>query len=251
MVNSINPGATSVGALGADQRYTRTTTNTSQQNLARSAVNDTVDLGDAAQWSAARESVRNGLAQVHQALAIGTEAQATLLQVRELATSGDADAKEKLATLLATFAAKVQSAIGDGSTLINGGSLSIQAEPGAAPVEIDGVDLSLKADPDADDVMQVSSNAQIDDDGLAQAAQTSLERLQEAMQRLLDAARSLEAHSGFLGAVEGAVGSNVRTDLDADSARLLALQVRQGLDGLAGKAIANVEPQAVLTLFRT
>ena len=248
MVTSINPGATSVGALGADQRYTRTTTDTTQRKLERSAVNDTVDLGDAAQWSAARESVRAGLNQVHQALAIGTEAQATLLQVRELATSGDADAKDKLSALLQTFAARVQSALTDSGSLVGGGSLSIQAEPGSAPVQIDGVDLTLKADPDADDVMQVSSEAQLGDDGLAAAAQTSLERLQAAMQRLLDAARSLEAHQGFLGAVENTAG--VRGDLDADSARLLALQVKQGLDGLAGKAIANVEPQAVLSLFR-
>jgi hypothetical protein len=42
----------------------------------------------------------------------------------------------------------------------------------------------------------------------------------------------------------------VRTDLDADGARLMALQVRQGLEAAGAGAIANVEPQAVLSLFR-
>ena len=37
---------------------------------------------------------------------------------------------------------------------------------------------------------------------------------------------------------------------DADSARLMALQVRQGLESVGTAAIANVEPQAVLSLFR-
>jgi hypothetical protein len=42
----------------------------------------------------------------------------------------------------------------------------------------------------------------------------------------------------------------VRRDLDTDAARLLALQVRQGLEKTGASPIANVEPQAVLTLFR-
>ena len=67
------------------------------------------------------------------------------------------------------------------------------------------------------------------------------------MTRLLDSVRALEAHQGFLGAAEAA---NVRGDLDADTARLLALQVRQGLEKTGGVAIANAEPQAVLALFK-
>ena len=65
----------------------------------------------------------------------------------------------------------------------------------------------------------------------------------------LAAVRGLEAHQGFLGAAENSV-AGVRRDLDADSARLLALQVRQGLEGAGPSPIANVEPQAVLALFR-
>jgi hypothetical protein len=115
-------------------------------------------------------------------------------------------------------------------------------------VVIDGVDLALKADPTRADVIGVPAEAQANDPALPQAVQRSMEKLQEAMTRLLESVRALEAHQGFLGAVEGA--ANVRGDLDADSARLLALQVRQGLEAVGAPAIANVEPQAVLSLFR-
>jgi hypothetical protein len=66
------------------------------------------------------------------------------------------------------------------------------------------------------------------------------------MGRLVDSARSLEAHQGFLAAAE----AGARGDFDADGARLLALQIRQGLDAAGGAPIANAEPQAVLSLFR-
>lgn len=249
MVTSITPGATGAAALGVDQRYARPAP-LNARAPDQGAQSDRVELGDAASWSAARESVRTGLAQVHQALAIGHDAQAMLLQARELVSGDDPDAQAKLEDLLSGFAERIESAIGQGARLVSGSSLSVQAEPGSASVVVPGVDLTLKADPGEDDVLQVAAGAQVEDSGLAQAVQTSLERLQDAMQRLLDAARSLEAHQGFLGAAEGAASAGVRTDLDADAARLLALQVRQGLDNAGGRAIANVEPQAVLSLFR-
>jgi hypothetical protein len=124
----------------------------------------------------------------------------------------------------------------------------VQAEPGGDSVTVSGADLRLKQDPGAGDVIQISSNARASDSDLLKLAQNSLDALQKAMDSLLDAARSLEAHQGFLGAAEGTSAANA--DFDADGARLLALQVRQGLDAIGGKSIANVEPQAVLSLFR-
>jgi hypothetical protein len=108
-------------------------------------------------------------------------------------------------------------------------------------VTIPGVDLRLGGS-----VIQLSADASAGDEGLALAAQKSMENLQAAMGRLVDSARTLEAHQGFLGAAE----AGARGDYDADGARLLALQVRQGLDAVGGAPIANAEPQAVLSLFR-
>lgn len=242
MVSSITPNTAGASALGVDQRLARANI-TPQRRDAPAAAGDSVELSRAS-IAASRESVRNGIAQVQEALALGHEAQAMLVQVNA-ATKGGSQAD--LQAALNSFAERLEAAIARGAALVTGGQVSVQAEPGAAALSIDGVDLRLKAAPDEADVLSVSSQAQADDPGLPQAVQKSLEKLQEAMTRLLDSVRALEAHQGFLGAAEAA---NVRGDLDADTARLLALQVRQGLEKTGGVAIANAEPQAVLALFK-
>jgi hypothetical protein len=124
----------------------------------------------------------------------------------------------------------------------------VQAEPGAGVLVIGGADMALAAEPAESAVIQVSRGAKAGDARLAEAAQASLERLQAVGGRLAESAKALGAHEQFLGVAETALGA--RSDLNADSARLLALQVRQGLEQSPGVAIANVEPQSVLALFR-
>ncbi len=244
MVSSIVPGATGANALGVDGRYTRNNMQSAQRREA-SAEGDRVELSGAA-IASARESVRAGVAQLQEALALGHEAQTMLVRVQAIAVARGP--QDDLDALLSAFSERVEAAVARGAQLVAGESASVQAEPGGAPVTIDGVDLRLKATPGFDDVIGVPAQARADDAALGPAAQRSLEKLQDAMSRLLDSVRALEAHQGFLGAAEGA--SAVRSDLDADSARLMALQVRQGLEAAGAPAIANVEPQAVLSLFR-
>lgn len=239
MVTSIVPGTTGAGALGVDTRVARPAPQAQRREDAASG--DRVELTSAA-LTAARDSVRDGLMQVHQALALGHDAQAMLVKAQALAL--DPGAQAALDALLSGYQQRVDAAVAQGARVAAGEDISIQAEPNAPPVIVAGVDLRLG---DGQGVIAVPRGARIEDGGLAQAAQRSLETLQVAMGRLLDSARALEAHQGFLGAAAGATG--VRHDLDADAARLLALQVRQGLEG-AGASIANVEPQAVLSLFR-
>lgn len=243
MVSSIVPGATSAQTLGVDQRFARGAPQAQRREDA-TGQGDRVELSGAA-IAGARESVRAGIAQIQEALALGHEAQAMLVQVQTAAKSGS---QADLDSALSAFAQRLEAAMARGASLVSGGQVSVQAEPGSAPVTIDGVDLSLKAEPTADDVISVSSDASATDLALPSAVQKSMEKLQDAMGRLLDSVRALEAHQGFLGAAEGA--ANVRGDLDADTARLLALQVRQGLEAIGSAPIANVEPQAVLSLFR-
>lgn len=240
MVNSIVPGsAGSTSALGLDTRYAKPGASQAQRRDEATTQGDRVELSGAS-IAAARESVRAGLAQIHQALVLGQDAQTTLVKVQEIARNGGPQAD--LDALLGAFKTRVQAVLADGGTLAGGQNAQITAEPGATPLTIPGVDLRLGGD-----VISVGEDAQATDPALTANAQKSLETLQDVMSRLLDSARSLEAHQGFLGAAEGV--TNVRTDLDADSARLLALQVRQGLEAFRG-SIANVEPQAVLSLFR-
>lgn len=244
MVSSILPGATSATTLGVDPRYTRQ--NAAQpQTLGQSGDGDRVDLSPAA-LSSTRDSVRAGIAQIQETLALGHEAQSMLVQVQGAAREAGLSQSD-LNALLQSYAQRAAATVTRGATLAAGDDLSIQAEPGAAGVTIAGVDLRLKSDPTSSDIIAVSADASADDPSLPATAQKSLDALQTAMSRLMDSVRSLEAHQGFLGAAEGA--SSVR-DLDADGARLLALQVRQGLQSAGVGAIANVEPQSVLALFK-
>ena len=244
MVSSIVPGATSAAALGVDTRYTRAQHSAAEQRETPANA-DRVELS-AASLAAARESVREGVAALQEALALGREAMSMLLKAQGVARGAGSQAD--LDAALKEFTERLESAVARGSRLAVGEDVAVHAEPGAPPVVLDGVDLRLKSAPGPDDVITVSAKARADDEALAEEAQRSLDRLQEAMSALLDSTRALEAHQGFLGAVESAVG--VRRDLDTDGARLLALQVRQGLETAGAPAIANVEPQAVLTLFR-
>ncbi len=246
MVTSIVPGAAGAGAIDADLRYAQRADKPAgaQPNM-RPGNEDRVELSPAS-LAAARESVREGIAHAQEALALGRDAMSMLLLVQSVArgegTQADLDAA------LGQFAQRLEAALERGVHLARGADISVQAEPDGAPVVINGMDLRLKQQSGSDDLLSVPLTARADDPALPEAAQRSLEKLQEAMSRLLGSVRALEAHQGFLKAVDGAAG--VRRDLDTDGARLLALQVRQGLEAHGAAAIANVEPQAVLSLFR-
>jgi hypothetical protein len=211
------------------------------------------EQGDRVEVSAAslalvRESVRTAVAQLHEAIALAREAQTFLTRGAELAGGASADARAEFDAAFSAYADQLDTAVARGLRLLAGESLAVQAEPGGEPVVITGADLRAKPEPAPTDVIAIPRGAGLDEPGFAQMAQRSLEALRDVMSRLMESANALDAHSGFLGAVEGAL--DVRQDLDADGARLLALQVRQGLEANGAGAIANVEPQAVLSLFR-
>lgn len=237
MVSIFVPGTAGAAGPGNDGRYARPTEAPKHEVASR----DRVELG-AASIRAACDSVGDALMRVHSALALGHDAQAMLVKVQALAREG-AGAQAQLDALLSCYGQRVEAVLADGARLAAGETISVQAEPNASPVAIAGVDLRLGGGG-----ISVDGSAGADDAMLTQAAQRSLEMLQEAMGRLLDSARALEAHRGFLDAAASAAG--VRHDLDTDGARLLALQVRQALDGSGTPLAANAEPQAVLALFK-
>ena len=249
MVSNIVPGATGANALGADHRFPRSSNTAQRPQNTPAAAGDQVEVSSAS-LAAVRESVRNAIAQLREALAVGQEAQAMLVRAQALARAGGENAQNELDALLSGYSGRVDDAAAQGAALVTGADVSVLAEPGAAPFTAPGVDLRLKAEPGEGDILLISSNAQIDDPNLPQQVLGSLENLQAAMARLMEVSNSLEAHQGFIGAAEGAVAAGVRHDLDAEGARLLALQVRQGLEAAGSPSIANAEPQAVLALFR-
>ncbi|MBL8543634.1 MAG: hypothetical protein JNJ63_07465 [Hyphomonadaceae bacterium] len=238
MVTSIVPGAAGANAFAVENRFARPNGQSAQTR--EGAAGDRVELSGAS-LSLSRQSVERGLAELQETLALGRDAQALLVKAQELAQSGGSQAD--LDALLQAYQQRIDAANAQGMKLANGDAISVQAEPGAAGVTIAGADLRLGGG-----IVGIEEGAQVSDPDLAPTAQRSLEALQDAMTRLSESARALEAHKGFLGAMEKVSG--VRTDLDADGARLMALQVRQGLEQSGGLAIANAEPQAVLSLFR-
>jgi len=242
MVSSIVPGATAgANALGVDPRLARSAAQGGTISEDRSARQDRVEISGPAAFAASRDSVASGLAQVQQALSLARDAQNMLLKVQGVANDPNASQAD-LSDLLQDYATSFGAAA-RANLLVQGQDISVNAEPGSPPLTIAGADLSLGGD-----VIGVSSDANADDSALSAMAQGSLDRLQGVMENLSDASGSLQAHQGFLGAAQNAITGV--TDLNADSARLLALQVRQGLETSGGRAIANVEPQAVLALFR-
>jgi flagellin len=62
-------------------------------------------------------------------------------------------------------------------------------------------------------------------------------------------AAQIQTHLGAVTQLSSALAGSATPDLDADSARLQALQIQQTLSGQS-QAIANQAPQAVLALFR-
>lgn len=246
MVNSVAPGALGVSplnAFAAEQRHTRV--GAGVETLDDAGKSDSVSL-TRAPLASSRESVREALRQVDLARDLARDAQ-TLLVTAQSAVRGEASQSD-LDQAFATYARKVDVARADGGVLLAGEDVTVQAEPGAGALVIGGVDLQLKASPSDAGIIQLSLSAKAEDAATAGVAQASLDRLQAVVGRLSESAKALEAHDRLLGAAETAIG--VRGDITADTARLMALQVRQGLEQAPGVSIANADPQSVLALFR-
>lgn len=232
MVASITPNTTGANALGVETRLARPQLTLPQKPPAQGADDAArVSVSEAASnWRAAQASVSDGLAALDLALAAGRDALLRLNELGEAArTGGDVQGA------LDAYAETLDKA---DSALLLGQGLQIDAEPGASALTIAAADMRLGAL----GLPGVADDAS--DAAIARGAQDGAAQLQLHLTRFEAAARALEAHAGFL----SAVGGEAR-DVDTDSARLLALQVRQDL-GAAGLAIANAQPQAVLALFR-
>jgi hypothetical protein len=244
MVSSIVPGVTGAGALGLEPRLVRGDAAAADKPDTPAWPGDAVQIGSGAQWANVRESVNSALTQIDLALKTGQDALSLAAKIRD-ASSAEPPDQDTVDTLLSQLDDTLNSAVSSGARLLAGEDLQVQAEPGAPTVRVAGFDGQLQDGPGS--VFAFARDAQAGPD-LAKAADASIAALQSNLTRLAGAARTLSAHQSFLGAAANVDG--VRNDLDADGARLLALQVRQGLDAAGGGAIANVEPQSVLSLFR-
>jgi flagellin len=222
---------------------------------------DSVETGQGyrTEISGARAALSKASGSLDLALAAGREAANIVSQMRDLAraaATGDDAARtaadQTFKALLQRYEQVVTSAIEAGASVLAGQSLSLEVDPDAPAINVQGFDLRLKADPGAEDVLRLSTAASLADASSAASAardsDSSLARIDIALSRLSGASQKLAAHDGFLSALDKAVANDVVTDLDAEGARLTALQVRQTLIG-SQSAIANAGPSALLSLF--
>jgi flagellin len=223
------------------------------------------DISDAAYQldvAAAREEVAAARSALDLFIAVAKEARSLLLEARDLATRAADPATPDAARALqdVPFRARVQElqrlidgAVSKGLDALAGGTVAAVADPDGQDIAIAGLDLRVKGAADEAAAVRLSSGSTIatapDAARAALAADESIARVDAGLRRIeVDAAR-LTGHQDLLAALESAVAGQVRADLDAESARLIALQVRQDLSR-ASAPIANAKPSAVLALFR-
>jgi hypothetical protein len=251
MVSAITPGPSAIGPNTSAQNAVATEPGARDKSgLAAPTAPAPADtlVAQPAHWRAARESVRLALADLDLTLAAGREAATIIGRIGEAARGQDDQA---VRALLGSLDALVQGAVANGAAALSGAAVRAQTDPDAAPFEVAGFDLRLKDDGAGAQLSRATSAADAEQAAAAAAAaQETLARLEAALQRLSAAAARLQAHDGFLAALETSVSGAVKSDIDAEAARLLALNVRQGLSE-SDAAIANVHPDSVLALFRS
>lgn len=230
----------------------------------RSAVNvDTARAEYRSDVQASREDVAAARSALDLFIAVAREARSILLEARDLALrASDPDAPDAaraaqdvpFKALLQQLAQLVDGAIGKGAAALAGVAIPVDADPDAAnELEIPGLDLRLKSSVGENEGLRLTTASTItsreDAAAAARAADESIARIDAGLRRIESGAARLDSHDRLLSALDSALSASVRTDLDADAARLIALQVRQDLSR-ANAPLANAAPSAVLALFR-
>lgn len=171
-----------------------------------------------------------------------------LQQLRgEAASARDGRGGAAFAGLTGRIGDQVRGATFDGANLLDG-SMS----GGALRLSPDGDgagDVSLTARDMRPGGGVVTVSADQDPATALPDVEASLANVQAARDELRGEFTRLEAHRSFVGALSKALAGEPAVDLDAEGARLTALQLRQAL-GEQTLSISNAAPQAVLSLFR-
>lgn len=170
------------------------------------------------------------LAALDRAVAAGRNAGPILAEAEEIVRAG------ALAPEIEELMRRYDAALDEGGPLLKGNSIFATIDPRTPAVEIEGIDVS-RAAPVGEGV-----------DAL-KALQTLRGKLDGALSALSEQGGRLGAHGGLVELLSAQLRSAVSIDLDAEEARLTALQVGQSLAESAYPA-ANAAPHAILSLFR-
>lgn len=239
---------------------TETQTETRRDDAVRAEVAHSEYRSDVA---ASREDVAAARSAIDTFIAVAKQARSLLLEARDVAgraAEGETPDAARAAqdvpfkALVQQLAQLVDGAIGKGAAALAGVPVPVDADPDAAQdLEIPGLDLRLKARIGEDEGLRLTTSSTLstreDAEAAARAADESIARIDAGLRRVETGASRLNGHDKLLSALDSALASSVRVDLDADAARLIALQVRQDLSR-STSPLANAAPSAVLALFR-
>jgi flagellin len=228
---------------------------TSSQNAA--------SIVDVSGGSPAVSGVSGGLATAASiadvAVAAGTSIEGLLAQMRQDAVSAsdpslDSDSRAALNSGFQANLAQIQKTIasaGVGGVNLIDGSVNGQANVSAATLT--GVNLSLGGP-----LVGLGAGATLDDPSDASAIASQLgqaiDNVGQAVDQISAQGQAIENHLSVISqaglSLSSGVGAGVNGSLDADGARLAALQVQQQLS-LSGASIAGQSSNAILSLFQT
>jgi flagellin len=260
-IQSTNPALAALETLallqgGAANAGTATATQT-PETTAASPANTSAAILDISSAGASVGAQTGGLVTSSSAsdaaVSAGGAIEGLLAQMRQDAVSASdpslsSDARAALDTGfqadLSTISSTVAGASVDGVNLIDGST--------AAGATVSGVDLSIGGP-----LIGLASDSSLSDPASAAAIAdqlgSALDNVGQAVGQLAAQGQALQTHLSLVAqaglASQPGLAASVNTGLDADGARLAALQVSQQLSGSTG-ALASQAPQAILALFR-
>ncbi len=212
--------------------------------------------------SASAGGVSSGLATsasiADAAVAAGTTVESLLARMRQDATSAadpslDSSGRTALNTDFKANLARIQQAIASASVggvnLLDG---SVNGAASGSAATLTGVNLSLGGP-----LIGVGADASLADPAssaaIASQLGTAIDKVGQAVDQISAQGQAIESHLSVVAqaslAMLPGVAGGVNGGLDADGARLAALQVQQQLS-LSGGAVANQAPNAILSLFQ-
>jgi hypothetical protein len=215
-VNSTSLGAVSSGAvLDINSRARTSDAAASYQPSSLSLPRDSSPSIDRVlELAALREGLTNAVTAIDVALRFGKQAFAEL-------TTGE----DRTPAQLAAFAGQLRDADKLSGGLLTGATLVVRTSPEGASIDIEGVNMRA-----------LGSNSE------------GVKSLSAALSRFALASDRLTSHARLAAVTQHGL-QGVTPDLDADGARLAALDASQALRGVS-PAVANAAATALLALFQ-
>ncbi|MDC7684338.1 flagellin [Asticcacaulis sp. BYS171W] len=224
----------------------------------------TKQRSDVASLGAVTDSLDRAKSAVDVALSAGESVSDMLIQMKEkalaasdttLSTISRNALNEDFKALRDQISKTVSNATFNGVNLIKSGAANIAPlanSDASSSLTVAAQDLSLTGSNITLSVGSVFTSA-AQAKTIADAVAVSIENVSAALGRLGTSAKSLEAHTVFIGklsdSLEAGIGNLVDADLAKESAKLQALQTKQQL-GVQALSIANQAPGIVTSLFQ-